>query len=49
MKPYMLLFVLLLVGCKHFESRHSTGNNEGEFCKPQCTEPQINELAEPIF
>ena len=49
MKPYMLLLVLILVGCKHVESRHSTGNNKGEFCKPQCTEPQINELAEPIF
>ena len=49
MKTYMLLLVLLLVGCKHFESRHSTGNSTGEFCKPQCTESQINELAEPIF
>jgi hypothetical protein len=49
MKTYMLLLVLLLVGCKHFESRHSTGNNTGQLCKPQCTEQQVNELAEPIF
>jgi hypothetical protein len=50
MKTYTLLLVLLLfVGCKHFESRHSTRTGTGEFCKPQCTEQQINELAEPIF
>jgi hypothetical protein len=50
MKIYMLLvIVLLLFGCKHFESRHSTGTGTGVICKPECTEQQINELAEPIF
>ena len=51
MKIYTLLGVLLLifVGCKHFESRHSTSTGTGVICKPQCSEQQINELAEPIF
>ena len=51
MKIYTLLVVLLLifVGCKHFESRHSTSTGTGVICKPQCSEQQINELAEPIF
>ena len=51
MKIYTLLVVLLLifVGCKHFESRHSTFTGTGAVCKPQCSEEQINELAEPIF
>ena len=51
MKIYTLLGVLLLifVGCKHFESRHSTSTGTGAICKPQCSEQQINELAEPIF
>ena len=51
MKIYTLLGVLLLifVGCKHFESRHSTSKGTGVICKPQCSEEQINELAEPIF
>ena len=50
MKTYTLLIVLLLlVGCKHFESKHSTGTGTGEFCKPDCTQKQIDELAEPIF
>jgi hypothetical protein len=45
----LLVFVWLLVGCKHFESRHSTSTGTGVLCKPECTEQQINELAEPIF
>jgi len=46
MKTYVLLVVLLLfVGCKHFESRHSTGTGTTVVCNPQCTEQQINELA----
>jgi hypothetical protein len=51
MKIYTLIAVLLLifVGCKHFESSHSTSTGTGKFCKPQCTDQQINELAEPIF
>jgi hypothetical protein len=51
MKIYTLLVVLLLifVGCNHFESRHSTSTGTGALCKPQCSEEQINELAEPIF
>jgi hypothetical protein len=50
MKIFMLLvLVLLLFGCKHFESRHSTSTGTGVLCKPECTEQQINELAEPIF
>jgi hypothetical protein len=50
MKIYVLLVALLLfVGCKHFESRHSTGTGTTVVCKPECTEQQINELAEPIF
>jgi hypothetical protein len=51
MKIYTLLVVLLLifVGCKHFESRHSTSTGSGALCKPQCSDQQINELAEPIF
>ena len=50
MKIYTLLVVLLLifVGCKHVESRHSTFTGTGVICKPQ-SEQQINELAEPIF
>jgi len=49
MKTYMLLIVLLLfIGCKHFESRHSTRTGTGELCKPECPE-KIDELAEPIF
>lgn len=49
MRCFMLLMVLLLfTGCKHFESRHSTGKGTGEFCKPACPE-KIDELAEPIF
>ena len=51
MKIYTLLVVLLLIfgACKHFESRHSTSKGTGVICKPQCSEEQINELAEPIF
>jgi hypothetical protein len=51
MKIYTLLGVLLLifVACKHFESRHSTSTGTGALCKPQCSDEQINELAEPIF
>jgi hypothetical protein len=50
MKIFMLLvLVLLLFGCKHFESIHSTSTGTGVLCKPECTEQQINELAEPIF
>ena len=51
MKIYTLLVVMLLifVACKHFESRHSTSTGTGVICKPQCSEEQINELAEPIF
>jgi len=51
MKIYTLLVVLLLifVGCKHFESRHSTFAGTGAVCKPQCSEEQIKEAAEPIF
>jgi hypothetical protein len=51
MKIYTLLVLLLLmfVGCKHFESRHSTFTGSGAVCKPQCSEEQINELAEPMF
>ena len=50
MKTYILMLVLLLfVGCKHFESRHSTGTGEGVICKPECTNAEIDDLAEPIF
>jgi hypothetical protein len=51
MRMYTLLVLLLLIffGCKHFESRHSTFTGTGAVCKPQCSEEQINELAEPIF
>ena len=51
MKIHSLLVVLLLVfvACMHFESRHSTSTGIGVICKPQCSEEQINELAEPIF
>jgi hypothetical protein len=51
MKFYTLLVVLLLifVGCKHFEARHSTSTGNGVICKPPCSEQQINQLAEPIF
>jgi hypothetical protein len=51
MKIHALLVILLLpfIACKHFESRHSTSTGTGVICKPQCSEQQINELAEPIF
>ena len=51
MKIYALCVGLLLIflGCKHVESRHSTFTGTGAVCKPQCSEEQINELAEPIF
>jgi len=50
MKIYMLLVILLIfVGCKHFESSHSTPTGMAAFCRPQCSEQQVNELAEPIF
>jgi len=51
MKIYSLLVILLLffVGCKHFESRSSTSTGTGALCKPQCTEQEINELAQPMF
>ena len=51
MKIYTLFVGLLLifVGCKHFEARHSTSTGSGALCKPQCSDEQINELAEPIF
>ena len=45
----VLVFLLIFVGCKHFESRQSTSTGTGVICKPQCSEQQINELAEPIF
>ena len=45
----VLVFLLIFVGCKHFESRHSTSTGTGVICKPQCSEQQINELADPIF
>jgi hypothetical protein len=51
MKIYTLIGVLLLifVGCKHFSASHTTSTGTGAFCRPQCTEQQINELADPIF
>ena len=50
MKTYMLLTVLLLfAGCKHFEARHSTDTGTERFCKPACTNAEVDELAEPIF
>jgi hypothetical protein len=50
MKIYMLLIVLsLFIGCKHFESRHSTGSGTGVICRPECTPENIDELADPIF
>jgi len=51
MKAYVLLVLPLLIflSCKHFEERHSTVTGTGVICKPQCSDQQINELAEPIF
>ena len=45
----LVSLLLIFVGCKHFESRHSTSTGDGVICKPHCSEQQINELAEPIF
>jgi hypothetical protein len=45
----LVSLLLIVAGCKHFESRHSTSTGTGVICKPQCSEQQINELAEPIF
>jgi hypothetical protein len=51
MKIHALLVVLLLIfiGCKHFEGSSSTRMGTAAFCKPQCSEQQVNELAEPIL
>jgi hypothetical protein len=51
MKIHTLLIVLLLIfiGCKHFEGSSSTRTGTAALCRPQCSEQQINELAEPIL
>jgi len=45
----LALLLLIFVGCKHFSASHTTSTGTGALCKPQCTEQQINELADPIF
>jgi hypothetical protein len=49
MKTYTLLIVVLLlfIGCKHFESRHSLRKPSGVCSTTECVE--IDELAEPIL
>ncbi len=49
MKIYTLLIVVLLlfIGCKHFESRHSLRKPNGNCSTTECVE--IEELAEPIL
>ena len=49
MKIYTLLIVVLLlfIGCKHFESRHSLRSPNGNCSTTECVE--VEELAEPIL
>jgi hypothetical protein len=49
MKIYTLLIVVLLlfIGCKHFESRHSLRKPNGACSTTECVE--VEQLAEPIM
>jgi hypothetical protein len=49
MKFHTLLIVVLLlfIGCKHFESRHSLRSPNGTCSTTECVE--VEELAEPIL
>jgi hypothetical protein len=43
----LIVVLLLFIGCKHFESRHSLRSPNGNCSTTECVE--VEELAEPIL